>query len=103
VIAKTQLAHLPLRLARHHPAGGPRVFRGGDALRFHHLVQPEEQSLDLGLLARKGQLATGAAGQEEELALTGLADGGHRDAVDRVELEDRHTTKPRAACFEAAA
>jgi len=45
---------------------------------------------DLCLLAGERQLAPRAGGQEEELALSRLPDSSHRDAVDRVKLEDRH-------------
>src|ERR1700674_1345017 len=69
VVAKPHLADLPFRLPWYEPTGRPGVFGHGDSLRLHHLVQPDDQGLDLRLLARQGQLAAEAAGDEEELAL----------------------------------
>src|ERR1700686_1274180 len=102
VVAEPHLCHLPLRLTRYEAGGGTGMFRRRDALRLHHLVQPDEQSLDLRLLAGGGRLAPRAGGQEEELALARLADGGHGDVLHWVKLEDRHgkslEARPEAPC-----
>src|ERR1700686_1411857 len=106
VVAEPHLCHLPLRLTRYEAGGGTGMFRRRDALRLHHLVQPDEQPVTLRLPAGGGQLAPGAGGQEEELALARLADGGHGDVLHWVKLEDRHgkslEARPGAPCREIA-
>src|ERR1700737_3778344 len=91
VVSQADLPDLPLRLARF----GARVAWGFllgalDALLLQHLVQPDDQGLDLRLVAAERHGAPRAGGQEEELALAGLSDRRHGDLVARVELEYGH-------------
>ncbi len=90
VVAQAHLADLPLRLARLERRAGDVSLSALDALRRHHLLQADEESLDLRLLAGQRERAACAAGEEEELALARLADRCDGDLVHRVELVDRH-------------
>lgn len=93
VVTEAHLPDLPLGLARLNARVPRGRFGAFDALRLHHLLQADYQGLDLRLLAGQGQNAARAAGEEEEVALPGLADRGDSDLVDRVELENGHRAK----------
>ena len=90
VVAQAQLSNVPLGLARLQRRRHRRPLSHLDALCLHHLAKTDDEGLDLRLLAGQGQLTSGAAGQEEELALSRLAESSHRDPVDGVELVDGH-------------
>jgi hypothetical protein len=70
-------------------------------LGLEHLLQPEDHGLDLGFLAAERHGAAGPGGQEEKAALAWVPDRGHGDAIDRVQLEDRHGFS-LAESFDAA-
>ena len=98
MVAEPHLTDLPLGLARRlagivHRLG--RLLRRLDLLSLQHLVEPDDQGLQLRLLACQRQRPAGAGGEEEEAALAGLAHGRDGDAVHRVELVDRHRLKTR--------
>src|SRR5207302_7239012 len=96
VIAQAHLADLPLGLVRLGAAqrGLRRLLRRFDLLGLEHLVQAQEEGLDLGFLTSERQRPPRPGRKEEETALAGLADRGDYDAVDRVELGYRHRQKP---------
>src|SRR5579864_2198544 len=82
VVAEAHLADLPLRLAGDVLARLGRRLGLVDALSLHHLVQADDEGLDLRFLAGESEGVARAAGEEEEPALARLADGRDGDAVD---------------------
>jgi len=96
VVAKPDLAHLPLGLAWREGSRARRPVRHLDALRLQHLVEADDEGLDLGLLASERERPAPAFGKQEEAALAGLADRRHRYVVNRVELEYGHTINSKS-------
>src|SRR5258708_2539031 len=99
VVAETHLADLPLGLPGREPSLAGNAFRALDPLGFEHLVEANDQSLDLGLLARERQGASPPFGEQEEAPLAGFPDGSHSDVIDRIELEDGHWSKGTVSVY----
>src|SRR6267378_3523724 len=99
VVAQSHFTDLPLGLAGQERAAARSRVHAFDALVGHHLLQADEEGLDLRLLARQRERAAGPAGEQEELARPRLADRRHGDVVDRVELEDGHLPKTTGMWF----
>src|SRR5207245_4447006 len=99
VVPEAHLADLPLWLTRLEPRLGQGRIDALDALGRHHLLEPDDEGLDLRLLAGQGQRPARAAGEQEELALARLADRGDRDLVHGVELKNGHLRKTTGMWF----
>src|SRR5207245_9028667 len=79
VVTEPHLAHLPLGLAGQERATAGGRVRAFEALGGHHLLEPDEQGLDLRLLAGEREGSSGPTGEKEELARSrraGRRDGG---------------------------
>ncbi len=99
VVPETHFADLPLRLAGLQ-AGLTRCRCDRfETLRLDHLLEPDEERLDLRFLATQSERPPRAAGEQEKLALPRLADRRDGDLLRRVELEDGHLPKPTGSGF----
>ena len=95
VVAQAHLPDLPLGFTR-HLAG--RRFVGGalrpfDLLGFEHLMEPQDERLELGLLAAQRQGPPRACGEEKKSSLAGLTDRRDGNAVDGIEFVNGHPSK----------
>ena len=99
VVPETHLADLPLRLAGLQSRLTTCRCDSFETLRLDHLLEPDDERLDLRFLTAQRERPPRAAGEQEELAPPWLADRRDGDLLRRVELEDGHLQKPTGKLF----
>ncbi len=99
VVPETHFADLPLGLAGLQARLTRCRCDPFETLRFDHLLEPDEERLDLRFLAAQSERPPRAAGEQEELAPPWLADRRDGDLLRRIELEDGHLSKPSWMVF----